>query len=156
MLEAARIDITSRLRPPALLSVSMQTRDETLRLWYTTNTFQLDVYDLDAKLVNVWAHHITAVGLMVENVGQIQIKVQDSYHWDNLVAWTRVIWEDQPSYKVGLVTGASRTEAVFHGAAHISCDYQGCTWATCLAALEKFRQVLSRFDGQWKKAWEVL
>jgi len=62
LVEDGEIRITPDLKQPPLLLACRQVRGETLKLWYLGYYFDVNIYNLDAGLINAWAAHTEKMG----------------------------------------------------------------------------------------------
>ena len=77
------IDITPDLKPPGLLSVCRQMREECLQIWYRQNTFIIQMYDCDASLKMAFEKHLARLGLNKLFLWQSVSGI----NWMNLMDW---------------------------------------------------------------------
>ena len=96
-------EITTDWKPPGLLSVCRQTREETTKLFYQRRQFAFDILDCDGSLHVAW---LKTFGLKCidesvnysERESNLKIYFEGAPHGRNLLAWL------EPLYAMGINT----------------------------------------------------
>ncbi|KAK5111943.1 hypothetical protein LTR85_011690 [Meristemomyces frigidus] len=146
--EPDRILVTPSLVLPPWLSTCKQIRQEAQKLWYTSNTFQFVIIDLDTSLVSAWCLHTCSRS--INGLSPVILNIFESHNWTNLVAWAKKVWEGGHTARLLEIDGfASKTEAVVSASHCIAVEYMDLTWDDCERALGNLRLLIARFDGGW-------
>ncbi|KAK3641141.1 hypothetical protein LTR56_006863 [Elasticomyces elasticus] len=156
LLQKDDIVVTPTLRSPALLQVSRQIRQETLAMWYESNTFEIAVNDCKTDLLRAWDRTHHALGVKSPSV----LDITGIPNWGNLTRWCKAICEDDCTH---LQKGSSdsRLECVIAAATGIaaSCtkmsESKESSWAYCEELLGNLWHVAYRLDSRWVREMEV-
>ncbi|KAK5711052.1 hypothetical protein LTR15_012699 [Elasticomyces elasticus] len=82
------IQVNRDLRVPALLQVSRQVREETLKIWFEGNGFYYTVRDCNATVMVAWERHCRPLGLYEINA---ELMMVGKPNWANLRKWCKTI-----------------------------------------------------------------
>ncbi|KAK5690590.1 hypothetical protein LTR97_012144 [Elasticomyces elasticus] len=103
LTEANCIDVTDQgLKPPGLLAVSTQVRDEAITIYYSTNRFRLVLLDYNPDPLMPFClrykkYFVPAKGYDHHNpdVGVLSARVEGQPNWQNLERWCRLVYSGQ-------------------------------------------------------------
>ncbi|KAK3620960.1 hypothetical protein LTR56_023096 [Elasticomyces elasticus] len=146
LLQSDDIEVDDQLRPPPLLQVSRQVREETGSMWYERNVFFQRVMDCDARLVSTWSRYCRNIGMS----GEVQIVISGVPNWSNLLEWCRELVEGHSGYPFP-DENDDNMESMILSAHKIALDFNRDhrPWKDCKMVLEVLRRAVGRYDSRW-------
>lgn len=154
LYEHGVINITPSLKPPPLLQVSGQIREEAADLWLRANTFQIDIDDCDMTLFNKFSslvREVTRTGSGVWRFDRMDAEWRFHLHtanWPNLMDICLLVWKGASE----IITSTPDDElTVVHAATEIAASAREArtSWETCRAQLGSLRRVAGRLNPKW-------
>lgn len=147
LIEHPYIRVTAQLRPPALLSVCKQVREEGLSIWYGENLFAMPIVDCDARLAIAFQVHHQSLAL-----GEIRgaFEIYGEPNWQNLFRWCTAIYSGASA---GLEKGArlGPLGKVIAAANEIAARFteNAASWDACEEVLENLRFAVGGLEPMW-------
>ncbi len=142
VINEGRIMIDKQLKPPALLSVCRQIRQEATALWYLGNGFTIKLRSCDASLYRAWMSTIVKPLSLKTNFEDNLILGINHYHinWKNLVDWCGAGWSGELS-AVDMMQHGTPATVVIQAATNIASRARTMEWEKVVGPLEGLRLV---------------
>ena len=137
--------LSKDLKPPALLAVCRQIRNEALEFFYLSNKIHVRIKDYDASLLYAWRTHLNTLS---SNIGSrvIFIRVLGRPCWKNLDKWCEHVWSGLREIKTSKKQHTSKPAQIVNAAHRIGLASRGNSWAICEDQLNALRIVLGQLD----------
>ena len=165
VVEPSPIDVDPAMKPPGLLAVNRQIRNEAIDAYYSSNRFMLTVVDLDAEpiipFLEVFKRYDRRSTFSREKLERknvtIVFDIVRGYNWANFKAWIKAVFmgrmsgfsevvedDDDPDFRAirgvfGVVWGMIDA---------------GVTWEQAEQTLPGLRTMLGAKNKQWLKDWD--
>lgn len=147
LVEEDYVTITPDLQQPALLRVCRSVRQEAAKVWYSMNTFFIQVRDCDDTLLSAFTKYSQSMKVKIDVKGEIK----GNENWSNLLIWCRRLYDGESRY---LVTEEMQgRQACVISAAHDIILQQlelDSDWDECEQASENLHSVVRRWIEAWK------
>ena len=143
-----KIDISDKnTKPPGILSVCTQTREEARELWLYENRFEVTVTGCNAYLLAKFGRAFEGC----EGRRNISIKpIQGDRDWLYLVEWCRKIHAYELATEiVSTDDDDDKYFCVVSTAHHVARSHRGRSWTHCRYALELVRPAFGAIDKMW-------
>lgn len=146
------VEVTSSLRQPSLTQTCHQVRKETIGLWYTSNLFESNIEQYDAKVAHLWDFHCKAVGQQVK----VKYTVHGGRDRRNMEVWLGNRWEDGIVYVAQSGFDGSTAQKLMHDFFTVLNDHLDHPWEDFLEDIRLRSLALVREgQGLWH-FWRLL
>ena len=165
VVKQAPIDVDPAMKPPGLLAVNRQIRNETIHAYYSLNRFMLTVVDLDAEpiipFLEVFKRYDRRSTFSREKVERknvtIVFDIVRGYNWANFKAWVKAVFMGRMSgFSEVVEVGDDRDFRAIRGVFGVVWGMidAGVTWEQAEQTLPGLRTMLGARNKQWLKDWD--
>ncbi|KAK3723934.1 hypothetical protein LTR37_001418 [Vermiconidia calcicola] len=162
LVQSRSVQINSRpTRVPGLLGVCKQIRDETIKSFYTLNTFEVQLYSYNVYAVmpalGVWHRYNAPLGNVNEARAPRHITNIDIVHtgradWNNFVDWCKLIHAKSViRYGKPILPGTSTERMMLTCLHDLVDDEQSRPWCEVEKTVQKFRDFLIGENPDWER-----